>query len=248
MEKVIDFYLNEEVVDQNKISEIEELYQSGMPLSDEDVSLLLRNLSYLVRQKIADLEGKSMQEYSYSYKCDLAQSMITYYLKGLGIPTVPVNTHEVIEGVCGHSFVVARIQTIEGEKNYLIDPTYLQFFGKEGCDPKNFVVIQNKVCIAPDPGYFIVQNHREETVLPLLEDGYSELTEDVAKAYGDSFFQTKQGIDPSQIQYYVASGSDYIRWFFKNPCKLSKSEEELRNMNLWIGTSSDLVEEIFNEK
>ncbi len=248
MEKVIDFDLNEEVVDPDKILEIEELYQSGMPLSDEDVDVLLRHLSYVVRKRIADHEGKNMQEYSYSYKCDLAQSMITYYLRDLGITTVPVNTHEVMDGVCGHSFVVANIQTIEGEKTYLVDPTYLQFFGKEGCDPKNFVVIQNKVCIAPDPGYFIVQNHQEDTVLPLLVDGYSELSEDVAKAYGDSFFQTKQGIDPSQIKYYVATGSDYQRWFQKNPCTLSKTEEELRSMNLLIEDSSRSMEEILNGK
>ncbi len=239
MEKVIDFDLCEEVVDKNHLLEIEELYQSGMPLSDEDVDNLLRSLSFIVRQRIADHEGKDMKEYSYSYKCDLAQSMITYYLNGLGVQTYPVNTNEVIDGVCGHSLVVATIHTIEGDKTYLIDPTYLQFFEKENCDPSKFMIIQNKVCVSPDPGYFILQNHQENTVLPLLVDGYAELTEDVAKAYGDSFFQTKQGIDPTQIKYYVATGSDYIRWFQKNPCHLSKSEEELRGMNLWIDFHSN---------
>ena len=239
MNKIIDFELNETIDKEDKILEIEELCKNGMPISEEDVEILLRNLSYIVRKKIADYEGKNMREYSYSYKCDLAQSMICYYLKKLNIKTNPINTNEVMNGVTGHSLVITNINTVDKEKTYLIDPTYIQFFEKENCDSSKFVIIKNQVCISPDPGYFIVENHTEDVIRPLLENGYIEWTDEVAKAYGDSFFQTKQGTAPDQIKNNVASGSNYIRWFQRYISPLSKSEETLRNMNLLIETTGE---------
>ena len=70
--------------------------------------------------------------------------------------------------------------------------------------------------------------------MPLLTDWYIKLTEDVAKAYGDSFFQTKEGVTPNQMQYDVATGRSYIRWFQHFTARISKSEEELSSMNLLI--------------
>ena len=234
MDKIIDFKLNEEIANQETISQIEELCKNNELLTVDDINSLLGNLSYLVRKKIADYEGVNMMEYSYSYKCDLAQSMICYYLNNLGIKANPVNTNEVINGVCGHSLVVASFNTESGEKTFLVDPTYIQFFDKEKCSPSKFVILQDRVCISPDPGYFIVENGCEETVKPLLENGYIELTEEVAKAYGDSFFQTKQGTSFDQIKSNVATGLDYIRWFKNYKSNLSKTEEELNNMDLLI--------------
>ena len=50
-----------------------------------------------------------MSDFSFSYKCDLAQSIIFYYLDSIGVNVNPVNTNEVINGVVGHSFVIALI-------------------------------------------------------------------------------------------------------------------------------------------
>ena len=238
MDKIIDFNINEEEIDQDRIKEIEELCKNKMPLSIEDVELLLQNLSYQVRKKIADYEETTIEDYSYSFKCDLAQSMIYYYLKNLNIKVNPVNTNEMIKDVTGHSLIVANINTTEGEKIYLVDPTYIQFFSKENCDPNKFVIINDMVCISPDPGYFVIRNNNEDLVMPLLTYGYIEFSEDVAKAYGDSFFQTQQGINPNQIDHNVASGSSYIKWFNHTTSNLSKSEEELANLNLLFTPSS----------
>ena len=198
MNRIIDFSINEEEIDSSRIKEIEELCKNNMPISESDVNALLKNLSYLVRKKIANHENVDMQDYSYSYKCDLAQSMIYYYLNQLNINANPVNTNEVIKDVCGHSIITTKINTTEGEKIYL------------------------KI------------KHNEEVIKPLLEDGYIEFSEDVAKAYGDSFFQTKTGVTLKQMQNDVATGSSYIRWFQKFKARLSKTEEELSNMNLLI--------------
>ncbi len=237
MNKIFDFNINEEEIDQNRIKEIEELCRNNMPLSIEDANLLLTNLSYVVRKKIADQEKENMADYSFPYKCDLAQSMIYYYLKGLNIKTNPVNTNEIIQNIHGHSLVIANINTIEGEKLYIVDPTYIQFFTKEGCSSNKFTIIKNMICTTPDPGYFIKASNNEEKVLPLLENGYIELTEEVAKAYGDSFYQTKEGVTPHQMEYDVASGNSYIRWFQHYTARLSKSEEELGNLNLLVSSN-----------
>ena len=238
MNKIIDFEINKEQIEENRIKEIEELCINKMPLNIEEVDLLLKNLSYLVRKKIADHEDTTIDDYSYSFKCDLAQSMIYHYLNNLNIKVNPVNTNEMIKDVTGHSLIVANINTTEGEKIYLVDPTYIQFFTKEGCDKSKFVILKDKVCITPDPGYFISESNSEETVMPLLTDGYIELTDEVAKAYGDSFFQTKVGVTPNQMQYDVATGSSYIRWFQHFTSRISKSEEELSDMNLLIISDS----------
>lgn len=234
MNKIIDFNLNEEIANNDEISQIEELTKNNSLIKDNDITLLLNRLSYLVRKRIAEYEGRNMQEYNYSYKCDLAQSMICYYLNEIGVETKPINTNEVIDGVCGHSLVIAKINTELGEKLFLIDPTYLQFFSKENCSSTKFTIIKDKVCIAPDPGYFIIENKNEDIIKPLLENGFIELTEEVAKAYGDSFFQTKQGVTLDQIKYNVATGSNYIKWFNNHKSNLSKTKEELNDMNLLI--------------
>ena len=238
MNKIIEFNINKEIEDKDKIMKIEDFCRNYIPQNIENIELLLRNLSYIVRKKIADYEGADMSEYSYYYKCDLAQSIIFYYLKKLNIEANPINTNEVINGVCGHSFIIAPIKTTQGEKLYLIDPTYIQFFSKENCNINKFIIINNQVCATPDPGFFVVNGNNTNKLLPLLTDGYIELTEDIAKAYGDSFFQTKQGVTPSQIKNNTASGSNYIKWFQFTTSKLSKSEEELNNMNLLITSNN----------
>ena len=83
----------------------------------------------------------------------------------------------------------------------------------------------------------VYTNLSEETIKPLLENGYIELTEEVAKAYGDSFFQTKQGTNYNQIKKNTTSGSNYIRWFKSYTSNLSKTEDELRSMELLISSS-----------
>ena len=240
MNKIIDFDINEEPLQTNNVSQIEELCKYNNVLNIEDIHTLLKYVSYSVRRKIADYEGKSMSEYSYSNKCDLSQSMIYYYLQNLGIKVNPVNINEVIYGVCGHSFVIAHFNTVDEEKIFLLDPTYLQFFSKENCDSNKFIIINNSICVAPDPGFFVVADHNESVILPLLQNGYTELTEEVAKVYGDSFFQTKQGTMLSQINNNRANGLNYIKWFIHYTSPLSKSVEELREMDLLID-SSDTV-------
>ena len=230
MERIVSVTLQDKAPSRETITKIEELCQNHMPLKESEINSLLENLCWKVRKKIAEANESNIQDDSYAFKCDLAQSMIVYYFQKLGISANPVNTNEVLNGTCGHSFVLVTIQ----EKIYLVDPTYIQFFEKDKCDVERFTIINDTVCTSPDPGFFIELNQAEETVMPLLEKGYIEFKEEVAKAYGDSFFQTKTGVSPSQIKYNVATGTLYKKWFESYTSKLSKTEEELRKMGLLL--------------
>lgn len=234
MSKIIEFDINENIENENKISEIEELCRNNSKLSIPEIEALLGNLSYLVREKISNYENKDIKDYMFYNKCDLAQSMIYYYLDKLNINAHPVNTNDVIQGVCGHSIVIASFDTPDGEKLYLVDPTYMQFFDSEKCNVNNYVIINDTVCVSPDPGYFVKKDDNEEAVLPLLKNGYIELTEEFARVYGDSFFKTKQGTPSSQIDNNHASGANYIKWFLNCTSTLSKTEKELEDMQLLI--------------
>ena len=234
MNRIIDIVLNEKIPSDNDISQLEELSKDNNYLTIDDIDILLTYLAYIVRKKIADSAGESIQEYSYTNKCDLAQSMICYYLNEIGINTNPININEIINGVIGHSFVIAKFNTENGEKTYLIDPTYIQFFSKDNCLNNKYTIIDDKVIISPDPGYFVLKDNHLNEIKPLLEKGYIELTEEVAKIYGDSFFQTKQGTTINQIKNNVASGSIYMKWFNNFTSSLSKTKEGLENMDLLI--------------
>ncbi len=233
--------INIEIDNKDRIASIEEQCKNNEFLTKEDIELLLKYLCYLVRKKIAEYEGKSIENYSFTNKCDLAQSMICYYLRDIMVAANPVNTNEVLSNVCGHSFVIGTFSTITGKIQFLIDPTYLQFFNKEDCDPRKAVIINNIICISPSPGFFVLENKQESTIMPLIKNGFIELTKEVAKVFGDSFFKTQTGVSPDQASYNVASGSSYIKWFSSYTAKLSKTKDELKEKGLLIEPIDNVV-------
>ena len=111
----------------------------------------------MVRSKLYD-EGHSYFE----YRCDLAKSIISYYLEGLGVTYYPNITNKSIsEMAVGHSFVVATFNINGREVNYLIDPTYIQFFKNENCNDLNYIMMNDFIVKIPDPGYFIKEEDRD---------------------------------------------------------------------------------------
>ena len=226
MNTIFSFTLSDAGVD--NILDIKHKIEIGTPLEDKEIQDLLQYLCHHIRQEIADYRSKDRSDYLFSSQCDLAQSMIYYYLSDdLSIPCKPLNTNEVLGHVCGHSFIIATFQTSEGSKKYLIDPTYVQFFSSEGCSESKFTIINGIVCTTPDPGYFVVRNDGDDTISFLLRNGYIELTPEVAEVYGNSFFQTKTGVPLKSTKDYKASGSSYINWFEKaHSARLSYSKDE----------------------
>ena len=216
-------------IDSKVIKEIEKKVESNTPLSIEEVNLFLDNICYLTRCKFTS----DFENYSFEFKCDTAQAIITHYLNDLGVETHPCMTQNVITNdIVGHSFLVARLNVMGMLIPYLIDPTYRQFFTSE---KNNYLTNNGMILRTPDPGYFIKDEDKEE-VERLLIDGYHILDENMARIYGDSFYNTKTGYTTKEFK--SINGNIYINSFTKGHEPLSKTKEEIENEDLRIKPQS----------
>lgn len=223
-------------VNEEKISEIEYKIINNISISKEEIKYLLDYIIYLTRYKInSNLDN-------YENKCDLSQSMIYYYFQQLNCNIYPCMTQNVItSNIIGHSFLVISLLVDDKIENYLLDPTYIQFFTKEKCNNNKYFLNPNppyNILITPDPGYFIKQ---EDLLIinNLINQGYETLTEDIARIYGDSFYNTKTG--ELEKNFKSIPGNIYINAFLKGKESISKTITELEESNL-------LIEPIYTDK
>ena len=216
-------------IDYDHLKEIEQKIKRKDSLTLEEATYFLDFVVYTTRCKVV----KDFNE-TFEYKCDLAQSIMTYYLKGLGVETSPNATQESISsGIEGHNFNVVKLKVENEDKYFIVDATYRQFFLKENCQDSKFFIHNGIILISAHPGYFIKEEDYP-LVENFLEHGYMEMTEKNAKVYGDSFFKTKTGIKKEDIPSYQLPGSAYMKLFLRGKVALSKTEEELKNDNLLI--------------
>lgn len=225
MEYIMGFFPYEEKSSNNEYySEIERKISSNRSITLNEAEDFLRRISYEVRKGI----NPNMD--NYDYKCDLAQSIFGHYFNKIGCKYFPCATHNVItNGVDGHSFTVVSLNVEGEERNFLLDPTYIQFFHKEKCQKSAYFVspmMPNRSLLTPDAGYFIKEEDKDATEF-LLKYGYIELTPEYARAYGDSFLNTKAGADPNNLTFQSIPGKIYINSFLTGKENLSKSEAEL---------------------
>lgn len=216
-------------INKEKISEIEYKIINRISINKEEVKYLLDYIIYLTRCKInSNLDN-------YEYKCDLAQSMLYYYFQKLNCNVSLCMTQNVItNNIIGHSFLVINLLMDNQSTNYLIDPTYIQFFTKEKCNDNKYFINPNyphNVLITPDPGYFIKKEDISK-IKSLINQGYEVLTEDIARIYGDSFYNTKTG--EFDKNFKSIPGNIYINAFLKGKENISKTLEELEESNLNI--------------
>lgn len=238
MDYVIDFkpYKAKEI-DLDYYANIERRISRGEAITENEADNFLRTIIYLTREKIDPTLT------NFDFKCDLAQSIIGNYLEDINCQASHCSTlHAISPKILGHNFSVATLN-VEGEqRSYLLDATYSQFFKKENCQSNKFLLNQDnkyEVLLTPDPGYFIKEEDREATEF-LLRNGYIELTPEYAKMYGDSFFNTKQGVDPYPLDYKELPASIYLKTFTRGTEKLSTSKEKLMYQNQNIPTFNEL--------
>lgn len=240
MNYIIDFNpINISDINLVYYAEIENKILNKESLTQEEVNVFLDIINYIVRLKInPNLDN-------YDNKCDLAISILYYYLKKLNCRIFSSVTHKSItNSIVGHSFLTLQL-VVDGKiKNYLIDPTYIQFFKKDKCNENNYYIsanYNNMILLTPDPGYFIKEEMKHYCIF-LLNHGYIELTEESARMYGDSFYNTKTGISYINKMYQTIPGSVYINAFMKGSESVSKTEEELEEINLNIKLFKEQLE------
>lgn len=238
MSYIVDFKpYKESNINSEYYSKIEQKISTNTRITQNEAEDFLRIICYIIRNNI------NPEMDNFDYKCDLAQSILGVYLERINCQYSPCATQNVItQGVEGHSFTVITLN-VEGEdRNYLVDPTYIQFFHQEKCNKTNYFVsplFPDKILLTPHPGFFIKEEDKEATDF-LLRYGYIELTPEYARIYGDSFLNTKTGENPKELKFKTIPGEIYINAFKKGKEKLSKTENELAK------TSQNIIP--FNQK
>lgn len=210
-------------IDPQIIEILEQKVLSKEPLTEEEINIFLDYICYETRCKFTN----DINNFSFQFKCDKAQAIITHYLNSLKVEVHPCMTQNVItEDIEGHSFLIALFNVNGINTPYLVDPTYRQFFID---DKKDYILYNSKILRTPSPGYFIKEEDKTE-IQKLLINGYHLLDENIARIYGDSFYNTKTGYRRREFQ--SISGNIYINSFIKGHEPLSTSPEELENEGL----------------
>lgn len=210
-------------IDPQIIEILEQKVLSKEPLTEEEINIFLDYICYETRCKFTN----DINNFSFQFKCDKAQAIITHYLNSLKVEVHPCMTQNVItEDIEGHSFLIAIFNVNGINTPYLVDPTYRQFFID---DKKDYILYNSKILRTPSPGYFIKEEDKTE-IQKLLINGYHLLDENIARIYGDSFYNTKTGYRRREFQ--SISGNIYINSFIKGHEPLSTSPEELENEDL----------------
>ena len=226
MNFVIESTPNKIDIDYDLISQIENKLEDNIPLSQDEAKYFLDYIVFITRTKFTN----DLDNYSFEWKCDTAISIIGNYLNSLNVNYNVCDTQKVItNNIKGHTFMIVNLNTENGTLSYLIDPTYRQFFTKDTCNESNYTLINGIYVTTPNPGYFIKEEDKEETK-KLLINGYAILTNDIARIYGDSFYNTKVGED--NTAYKIIQGSIYINSFLKGNSHLSKTNDELQDLKI----------------
>jgi len=189
-------------------------------LTKEEIEIFLSSLMYIVREKL----DKEME--TFANKCDIAQSMIVYYLRELGVSVIPCTSHQISKKTLIHDFVIAKFnEDNDLSESYLLDPTYIQFFTKSRCNINNLFVCEN-IISTPDPGYFI-DDCDKDYIEHFLNNGYTLLDEKSARIYGDSFLNAEYRANFNNYEKKTISGEIYIDLFSNGKTKLSKTYDNL---------------------
>ncbi len=177
---IIDF--EPKFLSENKNNGIEELIEKAIYLS-----FLQLNYDNLIS---LDIKNTPLTN-----KCDLVRNKLGKILKktDLAADIVYLETQDILgNDVVGHSILVVILE----DNIYLVDPTYSQFFLKENCHLSKYLINSERklVLLAPDPGYYYLNNKEDIFVAErLLEKGYIKLNDHIAKTYFDSFYKTRRG-------------------------------------------------------
>lgn len=226
MNYIIDSNPNKLEINYDFISNIEKNIEEDIPLTKEETNYFLDYLVYATRTKLTN----DLDNYSFEWKCDTAISIIGNYLNSLNVQYNVCDSQKVItQGITGHTFMIVKLNTEDGIINYLVDPTFRQFFIKDNCTKEKYVLINGMYIITPSPGYFI-KNEDKNITKTFLQKGYSVLDHNIARIYGDSFYNTKVGMNDTTFR--SIPGSIYINSFLKGNSTLSKTEDELQDLSL----------------
>lgn len=228
--------------DSSIIKRLENKIKDGDALTEDEVDIFLENICIKTRQLISN----NINEDDYNGKDLLAASIISNYLYDLGINHHVCSTKHLLDkGVIDNHFVIMDLNTdLYGNSvkmEYLLDPTYRQFFTHDKCNPDYEITKHDVIIRSPDPGYFIHPYDIEE-IEYFLYNGYSILDPEFAYIYLNSFLSTKTGTKELEMKQISANDAyDILQKGSK--CNII-SRKELEDKNLLLEPINELIKKM----
>ena len=181
------------VVEEEKLrSVLEKLESDEIPLTEEEMEVLLNQAVSYARRKIREF-GISVEDSSLNGFCEIGQALTIMPFEEKNFKVTKNTASSSFGYPWNHAFgtVTGRIQKENGcvETSYLVDVTYLQFFSTVRCNKGRYDALEENTSLptAPDPGYFLTTEQEKRFAQELIEKGYIELTDENAKIYADGF-------------------------------------------------------------
>ena len=177
-------------------------------LTDDQIVLFLENMLYDVRMKIkGNRSEKLFLKDSLTSYCIFASNYLlaNYHTYFNGLNICKINIPYLIPSIFGHYIVIVNFNSFNGDKTYIIDPTYRQFCLLSLCN-KNRIYHYD---LSTAPGYFAKDKN---VIKQLLKNGYIELNEYNCKIYCDSFVLAKESYDNKKIILESCiTGKEYVK-------------------------------------
>lgn len=163
------------------------------PLFDSDFSTEKERLEYHIKRAIFYAMNeikcrRNITSTSLYHFCRFCSDRIADYLENEDYVVKVFSVQDSFSPRVGHFACLVQLpQSIP----YIIDMTYRQFFHLAGCmEEARFHADEPYIA----PGYFIDTKEKQELLAPLLSSGYFACTNDVLKAYADSFAFAEQSV------------------------------------------------------
>lgn len=191
---ILDAQPKNDDINIEKVAMIEQKLLSEVTL--EEAKLFLDFMVYNSRIAFNWNSSINVLDNSFRYQCAKMANLNSYLLNKLNLPHKIFNVGEIVCEDKKHMHQVLMLAlpiNLDGEivvKNFLLDPSFRQFFIKDFCDFSAYYGEKkgniNKA--APEAGYFFcLTNEGRKLAESLIKDGYMEMTSENIKYYFDSF-------------------------------------------------------------
>ena len=177
-----------------KIAEIEQRLLTGV--TQEEAELFLDFMVYNARMALNCLSTTNILDCSFQNQCAPMANLNRVLLEKMNLPHHQFNVGHVVtkEKASMHEVIMIALPILENNgiviKNFLLDPSFIQFFIKENCDISTYYGEKkgNIRKAAPAAGYFFnLSAYGKQLAKSLIKNGYMEMTLENIKYYFDAF-------------------------------------------------------------
>ena len=176
---------------------IELKLKSGNPITTSETKQFLDFMAYCVRRDTGIVDIKDVD----CAKCNETSRLVGSLAFSYNCDCDRFSFKEIMDVELTHYINIVSINTIEGQKSFLVDLTYIQFF-KEQYRLDNMKTINMKQCV--------ITNNQINLSKKLIEQGYIEFTKENFEIYIDTFLEAYGKVMPIDKQMIYSKINNYF--------------------------------------